>query len=115
MKSGLQRVKGQTPVQLDDQFAVDDKSLEWEIQQRRHNLRKKAAQRRPGFSLQVDRAAILESQAAKAVPFRLELPFPRFIREAIPRISPPSVRRAVSVNQRTRRASFERSSTNLRS
>ena len=35
MQPGLQRVKGQTPVQLDDQFAVDDKSLEWEGQQRR--------------------------------------------------------------------------------
>src|SRR5271168_3217561 len=115
MQPGLQPVKSDTPVQLDDQFAVDDKLLEWEVQQRRHNLRERAAQRRPGFSPQVDRAVILESQAVKAVPFRLELPLPRFIRKRL-RGSRLHRRRAVRVSQRTRRrASFERSSTNLRS
>ena len=50
MQPRLQCVKSHTPVQLDDQFAVDDKSLEWNVQQRRHNFGEKAAQGRPGFS-----------------------------------------------------------------
>ena len=81
MQPRLQRIKGKTPVQLDDQFAVDDKSLERRVEQRRHDFGKKAAQRRARFSFQLDRAALLERQAAKAVPFRLELPSARFVRK----------------------------------
>ena len=79
MKPGLQRVKRETPVEFDDQFAIDDKSLERDFEQRRHNLGEKAAQRRAGFPFELDRASLLERKAAKAVPFRLELPFARLI------------------------------------
>ena len=68
-------------VQLDNQFAVDDKPLERDVQQRRHDFGKEAAQRRSRFSLKLDGAALPEGQTAKAVPFRLELPFARFTRK----------------------------------
>ena len=45
-------------------------------QQRRRDFGKKTAQGRSGFSSELDRAALLECEAAKAVPFRLELPLP---------------------------------------
>ena len=77
MKPGLQRVKRKAPVQLDDQFAIDDESLERNFEQRRHNLGK-AAEKAPDFPL-LDRATLLEREAAKAVPFRLELPLARLI------------------------------------
>ena len=83
MQPRLQRIEGKPPVQLDDQFAVDDKSLERRVEQRRHNFGKKAAQGLARLSLQLDRAALLESQAAKAVPFRLELPSARFVRKRL--------------------------------
>ena len=89
----MQRVKGHTPVQLDDQFAVEDKSLERDVQQRRHNFGEETAQRRSGFPLQLDRAALPERQTTKAVPFGLELPFGPVHSEAFPRISPPSAQR----------------------
>src|ERR1700734_901919 len=79
VQSGLQRIKDDTPVQLDNQFAVDVKPFERDVHERRHNFGEKAAQRVSGFSLQLDGAARLEGQAAKAVPFRLELPSTRFI------------------------------------
>ena len=85
MEPRLQRIKGKTPVQLDDQFAVDDKLRERRVEQRRHDFGKKAAQGRARFSLQLDRAAFLERQAAKAVPFRLELPSARLVRKRLRR------------------------------
>src|ERR1700733_241231 len=51
VQSGLQRIKDDTPVQLDNQFAVDDKPFERDVHQRRHNFGEKAAQRLSGFSL----------------------------------------------------------------
>src|SRR4029077_3072770 len=47
----------------------------------RDNLRKIPTQGRARFPFELDRAVILESQAAKAIPSRLELPFSRLTRE----------------------------------
>ena len=68
MKPGLQRVKGEAPVKLNDQLAIDDESLERNFEQRRDYFGK-AAQRGAGFSSKLDRATLLEREAAKAVHF----------------------------------------------
>ena len=86
MEAHLQRVEGEPPVDLDDQFAVGDEALMRELAEECDDLGEKSSQGFAGLAANLDRAALFEDEAAKSVPLRLELPLARLRWQSLGRL-----------------------------
>ena len=70
----LQRLERQHAADRDDQLAVEHEPVAGSAAMRRDDLREIAPERPPRLGLQLHVLAVAEDEAAKAVPFGLELP-----------------------------------------
>src|SRR3954447_9835409 len=74
MEAKLELVEGESAADRDDEFAVDDKLLCFDLAERLNHIREVAGERLSRFGLQIDLIVLAKSDAAKPIPLRFVLP-----------------------------------------
>src|SRR5207247_3021059 len=74
MEAQLQFVEGKTAIQINDEFAIEEKIFRGQLQKCDNDVREIAREGLARFRLQINVLATAKSEAAKAIPFRFILP-----------------------------------------
>lgn len=74
MKAHLQFIERQSPVDRNDQFAIEDELFRGQLLERGNHVREVTRERFAGFRLEENFIAFPKGETAKAIPFRFVLP-----------------------------------------